>query len=125
MIASQFKEAGLGRRFWALFIDNLAASVIATSIEPHDLGKRVFLQLGILFLEISLLTSLQGASFGQMISRLRVIDSRDGSRLSIPRVLLRTALILLVLPAVFTNKGRSGHDILANSIVVKYFVKVN
>lgn len=116
-----FKEAGLGRRLWALFLDSFGSWVVATSIEPHDMGKRLFLQMGILFVEISLLTILQGASFGQRVAKLRVVDFRDGSSLSIPRVLFRTLLIIVVLPAIFRSGSRSVHDILTNSVVVKYY----
>ncbi len=122
--SSMFKEAPMGRRLWALFLDNLGAWLLANAIEPHDLSKRFFLQLGILFLEISLLTALQGASFGQMAARLKVIDIVDGSNLSIPRVLLRTLFIILVLPAIFRHNGRSIHDIVTRSIVVKFYKKV-
>jgi uncharacterized RDD family membrane protein YckC len=116
-----FKEASLGRRLWALFLDSFGAYLVASAIEPHNRSNRLLLQMTILFIEISVLTILQGASFGQMIARLKVVDYVDGGALSIPRVLIRTLMIILVLPAIFRHDGRSVHDVLVKSVVVKYY----
>jgi uncharacterized RDD family membrane protein YckC len=116
-----FKEAPLGRRLWALFLDSFGAYLVASAIEPHNQSNRLLLQMAILFIEISVLTILQGASFGQMIARLKVVDYVDGGALSIPRVLVRTLMIILVLPAIFRHNGRSVHDVLAKSVVVRYY----
>jgi len=124
-MAMTFKEASLGRRLWALFLDSFGSWVLATAIEPHDMGKRLFLQMGILFIEISLLTILQGSSFGQRVAKIKVVDFQDGIPLSIPRILIRTVLIIFVLPAIFRSEGRSVHDILTKSVVVKYYKKLN
>jgi uncharacterized RDD family membrane protein YckC len=122
---STFKEAGMGRRLGAIFIDSYCSYLVAAALEPRHQSLRLLLQLSILFIEISLLTSLQGASFGQMVTRLKVIDSRDGQALSIPRILARTAMIVLVLPAIFRNNGRAVHDIVTNSTVVKIYKNPN
>jgi uncharacterized RDD family membrane protein YckC len=116
-----FKEASMGRRIWALFLDSFGAYLVASALEPHDMAKRLLLQTSILFVEISLLTSLKGASFGQSAAKLKVVDFQNGSALSIPRVLFRTLLILLVLPAIFRSGGRCVHDIVARSVVVRYY----
>lgn len=125
MSTSPFKEASLGRRLWALFLDSSGSWLLALWLEPHDLSKRLFLQMGILFIEISLLTALQGASFGQRAAHLKVVDYRDGSALNLPRILIRTLLIIAVLPAIFRSNGRSVHDIFARSIVVRFYKTVN
>ena len=114
-----FKEASLRRRFAAIAIDSYSSYLVATAVVPHHQGMRLLMQLSILFAEISLLTSLQGASFGQMVLRLRVVDSRDGKAVSILRILLRCLMIIAVLPAIFRHEGRSVHDVLTHSIVVK------
>ena len=119
-----FKEAALGRRLWAIFLDSFGAYLVASAIEPHNRTNRLLLQMAILFIEISVLTILQGASFGQMIARLKVLDYYDGRALSIPRVLIRTLMIILVLPAIFRHDGRSVHDLLAKSVVVRYYKRV-
>ena len=121
MSSIAFKEAGLGRRFWALFLDSYGSYVIASALEPQIRSSRLLLQLGIFFVEVSIMTSLQGASFGQMIAKLKVIDARTGAALPIPRVLLRTLLIITVLPALFRSGGRLVHDILTNSVVVRRY----
>ena len=114
-----FKEASLRRRFAAIAIDSYSSYLVAAALVPHHQGVRLLMQLSILFVELSLLTSLQGASFGQMVLKLRVVDARDGGALSIPRILLRCLMIVTVLPAIFRHEGRSVHDLLTQSIVVK------
>jgi len=56
-----------------------------------------------------------------MVAKLKVVDFTTGGALSIPRVLVRTLMIILVLPAIFRHDGRSVHDLLAKSVVVRYF----
>jgi hypothetical protein len=116
-----FKEASMGRRIWSIFLDSFGSYLVASALEPHDMAKRLSLQTGILFVEITLLTSLRGSSFGQSVAQLKVVDFGNGSALSIPRVLLRTLLIILVLPAIFRSGGRCVHDIVTRSVVVRYY----
>ncbi len=75
--------------------------------------------MGILFAEKSLLTFLQGGSFGQRLFKLKVIDSQTGSAPTPARIALRTLMVLLVIPALFTHDGRRVHDIISRTIVVK------
>lgn len=114
-------DAGLGRRYLALMVDSSLSWLIASWIEPHNSGKRLALQLGILFIEKSLLTLLQGASFGQKLLSIKVIDVKTGVTPTPARIALRTLLVLLVIPAVFTSNGRRLHDILAHTTVVRTF----
>ena len=69
-------------------------------------------------LEVIVLTWLTGASFGQRILGLVVLRT-DGGRVGLWRVVLRTLLICLVIPAVVLDSdGRGLHDRAVDSVVV-------
>ena len=92
---------------------------IAHLITRNLTGGAQFLPLGIFFVEVVLFTALQGASAGQRILRLRVVDASNGARISAARAIRRTLFICLIFPAVFTKEGRGYHDWFTNSVVVK------
>ncbi|MEN9324871.1 MAG: hypothetical protein RL414_625 [Actinomycetota bacterium] len=117
MSDSPLSPASLGRRFAALAIDWFACLALATFTSPQFSGGAQLMPLVLLFVEVSLLTTLTQASFGQRILRIKVL-SETGNFASPLRILVRTALILLVLPAVFTSSGRGFHDIIAKTVVI-------
>ena len=80
----------------------------------------IVIRLGVFVLEVSLLTSLGGASAGQRVMGLRVLSWPDNLFLRPGPILLRTILIALVIPAVVTDKdGRGLHDRAAKSVVMR------
>jgi uncharacterized RDD family membrane protein YckC len=109
-------KAGTGRRFLALLIDWLMCLLISGLA---GFSSRSISTLAIFFIEVSVLTTLQQASAGQRILRLRVVDFTNYGVVPAKKILLRTFLICLVLPAVFTREGRGLHDWVANSVVVR------
>ena len=109
-------KAGTGRRFLALLIDWLMCLLISGIV---GFGSRSISTLAIFFIEVSILTTLQQASAGQRILRLRVVDFTNYGIVPAKKILIRTFLICLVLPAVFTRDGRGLHDWVANSVVVR------
>jgi uncharacterized RDD family membrane protein YckC len=109
-------KAGTGRRFLALLIDWLMCLLISGIV---GFGSRSLSTLAIFFIEVSILTTLQQASAGQRILRLRVVDFTNYGIVPAKKILIRTFLICLVLPAVFTRDGRGLHDWVANSVVVR------
>lgn len=109
-------KAGTGRRFLALLIDWLMCLLISGLA---GFGSRSISTLAIFFIEVSILTTLQQASAGQRILRLRVVDFTNYGIVPAKKILIRTFLICLVLPAVFTRDGRGLHDWVANSVVVR------
>ncbi len=92
---------------------------IAHLIVGNLAGGAQFLPLVIFFVEVGLLTALQGASAGQRVLRLRVVDASNGGRISVGRAIRRTLFICLVFPALFTKEGRGYHDWFTHSVVVK------
>ena len=70
-------------------------------------------------LEVGLLTGLVGFSIGKRLLGMR-IENPDGRPIGVPRAILRTLLLCLVLPAiVMTDDKRGIHDLAAGSRVVK------
>ena len=115
-------RAGLGRRFLAITVDwGLAflTSALFLSLQDNQLDAAL-IRLGIFVLEVSLITALTGSSMGQRLFGLRVVTWPNQGYLSPVRVLARTILIALVIPAVvYDAQGRGLHDRLAASVVVK------
>ena len=109
-------KAATGRRFLALIIDWLMCLFISSLV---GFGSRPISTLVIFFIQVSILTTLQQASAGQRILRMRVVDFTNYGLVPARKILVRTFLICLVLPAVFTREGRGLHDWVANSVVVK------
>lgn len=109
-------KAGTGRRFLALLIDWLMCQLIARLVGFESVSLST---LVIFFIEVSILTTLQQASAGQRILGLRVVDFTNYGIVPAKKILLRTFLICLVLPAVFTRENRGLHDWVANSVVVR------
>ena len=116
------QTVSLGRRLVALLIDWViamlsAAVVVRISVPPE--GVREGLIVSAMFIvEVGVLVGLLGFSIGKRIAGLRV-ENPDGRPIGVPRGLLRTVLLSLVLPAlVMTDDRRGLHDLAARSRVV-------
>ena len=118
-MSPEVESAGFGRRMAALVVDWGASSLITRAFVSQHTASQSFFQLLVFFVEVAILTTLTGASFGQHLLRLRVIDEATGAALTPLRVLARTAMICLVLPAIFMNHGRGYHEILTRSRVIR------
>jgi uncharacterized RDD family membrane protein YckC len=110
--------AGMGIRFLALTLDWMAASLIISGSTRQSYGYELQ-RLGLFFAEVFILTTLMGASAGQRICGLKVIDATTGGAVPPMRAFLRTGLILLVLPALFKKDGVAYHDSMCNTKVVR------
>lgn len=112
---------GLGRRLAALVLDWLAATAVAMLLvgsAGYASNEVALVTLAAFFVEVTLLTWLSSASFGQRILRLRVVRM-DGLALGLGRAMLRTLLICLVIPAVVIDRyGRGLQDRAVGSIVI-------
>ena len=111
--------ATLGRRVGALFIDWIAAMLISRAlVGTPETTLESFATLGIFALEVTVLTWLWGASFGQRIVGLRVVGRTR--RLGLIAAALRTFLICIVIPpAIWDADGRGLHDRAVDSVVVR------
>jgi len=118
-IAQLLPEASLGRRVIALIIDWTMSRLIAGLLGPYLSIKTDFNTLIIFYLEVTLLTILFQASAGQRIMAVKVVSYPEQLRVPARRIALRTLLICLVIPAVFTKDGRSLHDFLTQTQTVR------
>ena len=72
----------------------------------------------VFFLEVALLTMVSGSSFGQRLLGLTVLGL-DGGAVPPVRVVLRTFLLCLAVPALIWDRdGRGLHDKAARSVVL-------
>lgn len=112
--------ARFGRRLGAVAIDWIGCQLIAYGlITGGNLAATGDWTLG-LFLVLTILTvGTVGFTPGKRILGLRVI-SESGGRLGILRVVLRTLLLALVIPALIWDRdGRGLHDRLARAVQVR------
>ena len=114
------RTAGLGRRAAAIALDWLVALLLARLIPGAEYGSGDYAlaTLAIFAFEIIVLTWLTGSSFGQRILGIAVV-SENGGRLSLWRIIVRTALICIVIPALVYDSQRRGlQDLAVGSRVV-------
>ncbi len=114
----------LGRRLVALVIDwfvaVLSAAVVAQTAVPPEGLRDSFIVSGVFIVEVGLLVGLLGFSIGKRLAGLRV-EGHDGGPIGVPRALLRTFLLSLVIPAlVMTDERRGLHDLAAGSRVIRF-----
>jgi uncharacterized RDD family membrane protein YckC len=110
--------AGVGRRLGALAIDWLAC--LAISLAIFHTQRATQLSTYIMFAaEIWLLTALTGYTLGKRVLGIRVARV-DGKPVGLVMSLLRTVLLLLVVPALVFDKDLRGlHDRAARTIVIR------
>jgi len=115
------------RRLGALLIDWIVAALSAVTLAgvsypPAPLDEdpsQTFVIIGFFVVEVALLSGLLGRSIGKRVLGLK-LENPDGQPIGVPRALLRTVLLCLVLPAiVMTDDKRGIHDLAAGSRVVR------
>lgn len=112
--------APLGRRFAAIFIDWVLCVVIAYGLIAHrDVHAANNWALGVFGVLSFVGLALVGSTPGKTVMRLRVIGY-DGRRLSPLGALVRTVLLLVVVPAVVWDRDRRGlHDKAAKAVQIR------
>ena len=119
----EFKRVSLGRRFAALMVDWLACYFIVAA-SAGGLGamasNRSLTVLGLFFVEIAILSALQGATLGHRIFGIKIVRFTDGGAISPVQALIRSALLLTVIFAVtFDENGRGIHELLSGSVLTR------
>lgn len=112
--------APLGRRFGALFIDWALCLLIAYGLFARgDQQAAGNWALGI-FVVLSVLTvGTVGCTPGKRILGIRVVGE-GGGRLGLGRVIIRSVLLCLAIPAlVWDRDGRGLHDRLSRAVQVR------
>jgi uncharacterized RDD family membrane protein YckC len=114
--------AGFGRRLAALTVDWLLGYLIAGLFAgPDALASQTFswTVLGVWFVLTAVAVAAFGITPGMAVLGIRVASLRS-SLVGVPRAVLRTALLALVLPALARDAdGRGWHDRAASTIVVR------
>jgi uncharacterized RDD family membrane protein YckC len=106
--------ATIGRRLLALLIDWLLCTAIALAVFRARLWT-----LPIFAAETYLLTALTGFTVGKRLLGIRVVRI-DARPVGFVWALVRTVLLLAVVPALITDRDLRGlHDRAANTIVIK------
>ena len=116
---TELPEASLGRRVLALAIDWTMSRLIAGLLNPYLFLNNDFSTLSIFFLEVAFFTIVFQASAGQRILGIKVVTWPDQGRVVPKKIVIRTLLICLVIPAVFTKDGRPLHNYLTESQTIK------
>lgn len=115
--------AGFGRRLAAITIDWLLGYAIAGLLAgPDALAVKNFswTVLGVWFLLTALPVAVFGASAGMTAVGIRVASLDSAPVVGVPRALVRTALIALVVPALVRDAdGRGWHDRATRTIVLR------
>ncbi len=116
-------QVGMGRRFAALVIDWLASYAIVAAY-GGGIGKMApnasLTVLAVFFAQYWILVTLQGASLGHRLLKLKVVRFSDGGRPTPLQILVRTLLICLVVTAItFDENGRGIHERLSNTVLSK------
>jgi uncharacterized RDD family membrane protein YckC len=108
------------RRFAALLIDWIVSTLVTIGVmgfgDYVDNRSSSWIVLGVFALEVTVLTTLAGGSFGQLVVRIRVLTT-EGRPLSLLLALARTLLICAVIPPLIykTDSGRGLHDLWTGS----------
>ncbi|MFB7663404.1 RDD family protein [Kitasatospora sp. NPDC056138] len=109
-----------GRRIGALFVDGWLCSLIAYGLLARGDQSEANLWTTPLFYGVTvLLLATAGTTVGKRLFGLRVVRL-DGSRATIPQVLLRTLLLCLVVPALVWDRDTRGlHDKAVGTVEVR------
>lgn len=118
--------ARVGRRIGALLIDYVAASIIATGFFgydqfalPTEAGLTMFAPMIIFAVLQILFIPTLGGSPGHRILGMRVVRF-GGGWVGLWRPIVRTLLLVIVLPAVIWDADQRGlHDKLAGTILIR------
>jgi uncharacterized RDD family membrane protein YckC len=106
--------ASMPRRVLALFIDWLLCMLIA-----YWLTGSQFWTIAVFAVEVYVLTATTGFTVGKRLTGLRTIRT-DGGLVGFRWALVRTAILLTVIPPLLTDRDLRGlHDRASDTVVVR------
>ena len=110
--------AGFGRRAAAYLVDAFAAALIAGLVTAPEAPRLwSLLSFGLITVVFLVLT---GQTPGMRLLGLRLAHPQPGQRLAPWRAVVRTALLMVLLPALVVDAdGRGLHDRLTDTAVVR------
>ena len=105
--------ASMPRRVLALFIDWLLCMLIA-----YGLFRSQFWTIAVFAVEVYVLTATTGFTVGKRLAGIRTIRT-GGGLVGFKWALVRTAILLTVIPALLTDRDLRGlHDRASDTVVV-------
>jgi uncharacterized RDD family membrane protein YckC len=114
---------GFGRRLAALTVDWLLGYALAVLVSGVDaIGGPSFswVVMGVWAVLTTVGVALFGATPGKRLLGIRVTSADAAAVIGIPRALVRTVLVALVLPPLVRDgDGRGWHDRVARTVVVR------
>jgi len=118
--------AGWPRRIGALLVDWIASNLAAYALLRDGAAWQQpvtgldFVPLAVFAVEVWLLTALLGMSMGHRLFGIGVRRLDGRIPVGFGRALVRTLLILLVVPVIIIDRdGRGAHDRLAGTVLVR------
>ena len=118
--------ARLPRRVAALLVDWFVSLAVSGLLFPEDGAARGLLAgdrmatLAVFGVSSALLVGLLGHTIGHRLAGLRVVRVRDGRAPGPVAGVVRSALLVLVIPAVVWGRdGRGLHDVVAGTAIVR------
>jgi uncharacterized RDD family membrane protein YckC len=76
--------------------------------------------LALFFVEIAILSALQGATLGHRVFGIRIVRFADGGAISPLSALIRSALLVSVIFAItFDENGRGMHERFSGSVLTR------
>ena len=110
--------ASFGTRVIAYLVDALIAAVVAALFTAPSLPRNWSLLSFAVIYVVSLVAF--GQTPGMRLLGLRLAHPRQGERLALWRAVVRTALLMLLVPALVVDAdGRGLHDRLTDTAVVR------
>ena len=112
------------QRITALAVDWAASMVVAVGFFGIGVvngagGWRAWMVMAVFFVESTVLCTLAGGSFGQLVTRIAVVRL-DVAPLGLLRAAARAALVCVVIPAVVIGPDRRGlHDVAVGTAVIR------
>jgi len=113
--------AGPGRRIGALFVDAWLVNLVSYGLlAGGDVKSANLWSLPLFYAVTVLFLATTGTTIGKRLFGLRVVRL-DGTRATIPQVLLRALLLCLVIPAAVWDRDTRGlHDKAVGTVEVRF-----
>lgn len=115
--------AGFGRRFAAVLVDWTLAYLIGLQLagpDPLTDPSVGWIVLGVWFLLTVVPVAIFGASAGKTLLGIRVASLDSAAVVGVPRAVLRTALVAVIVPPLARDAdGRGWHDRATRTVVVR------
>ncbi len=112
--------ARFARRFVALCIDYGLALIVAGLVGPYDSTRNTAATLVIFVITQVVFIGTIGGSIGHRLLGMRLLTI-DGAQLSWGKVIVRTLLLAVVIPALVWDSDQRGfHDKVAGTVLVRF-----